>query len=87
MSDLRSGRIDGYSVPGLALSAEYRRLQTDLHDFNGTVSQGNLAGAIIGTATARFNADYVNDAILFRVRYNFGMAGYRPPSERTSCGT
>ena len=75
MSDLWSGRIDGYSVPGLALSAEYRRFQTDSHDFNGTVLQGSLAGATVGAGTARFNADYVNDPILCGVRYNFGMAG------------
>ena len=41
----------------------------------GTKLQGSSAGAIVGTGTARSNADYVNDAILFGVRYNFGMAG------------
>jgi opacity protein-like surface antigen len=65
-----------HAMPGLELSAEYHHFSTTGHDFRGTVAQGNVAPlTTVGTATARINADYTNDSVLFGVRYKFGMAG------------
>jgi OOP family OmpA-OmpF porin len=55
------------SVPGLALTAEYRFMGTMGHDIDGTVTP-------TGGTPARFtfDADDLNHSIMFGVRYNFG---------------
>ena len=62
------------AVPGLALTLEYRYFSTSSHNYNGSVVQQTPTGGAIGTGSARFNADYVNNSVLLGVRYNFGRA-------------
>jgi outer membrane protein OmpA-like peptidoglycan-associated protein len=54
------------SVPGLALTAEYRFMGTLGHDVEGTVTTPT------GATRANFEADNFNHSIMFGVRYNFG---------------
>lgn len=62
------------SVPGLALTAEYRFLGTAGNDISGranaTVQQGGSRIAERGAHT--LSADNFNHSIMFGVRYNFG---------------
>lgn len=54
------------SVPGLALTAEYRFMGTLGHDVEATVTTPT------GATRATFEADNFNHSIMFGVRYNFG---------------
>jgi len=68
------------SVPGLALTAEYRFMGTTGHDIpgraNGVVQYG---GQRIADRTAfTLEADNFNHSIMFGVRYNFGRTGTAP---------
>jgi opacity protein-like surface antigen len=68
------------SVPGLALTAEYRFLGTVGHDISGTVTTivgGPFAGAV--TQRVTFSADNFNHSILLGVRYNFGRTAAPAP--------
>ncbi|WP_198369610.1 OmpA family protein [Roseomonas rosulenta] len=62
------------SVPGLALTAEYRFMGTTGHDIdgraNGTVQVGNTR--IADRSATSLNVDNFNHSIMFGVRYNFG---------------
>ncbi len=55
------------SVPGLALTAEYRFMGTLGHDIDGTIATTGAAAQ-----RASFEADNFNHSIMFGVRYNFG---------------
>ena len=57
------------SVPGLAITAEYRYFATLENDFA-------ISGTVVGgpTAAGRVSADNANHSILLGVRYNFGQA-------------
>ena len=55
------------SVPGLAITAEYRFMGTLGHDIDGTVTAANGA-----RSRGTFEADNFNHSIMFGVRYNFG---------------
>jgi outer membrane protein OmpA-like peptidoglycan-associated protein len=63
------------SVPGLALTAEYRFMGTTGHDIdgraNGTVQYGGNNRIADRTAFS-LDADNLNHSIMFGVRYNFG---------------
>ena len=61
------------SVPGLALTAEYRFMGTLGHDISGTVSDG------VDTERFTFSADNLNHSIMFGVRYNFGRTAAPAP--------
>ena len=56
------------SVPGLALTAEYRFMGTLGHDIDGTVTDTTTGARQRFT----FEADNFNHSIMFGVRYNFG---------------
>jgi opacity protein-like surface antigen len=62
------------SVPGLALTAEYRFMGTTGHDIdgraNGVVQYGNTR--IADRSAFSVDADNLNHSIMFGVRYNFG---------------
>jgi outer membrane protein OmpA-like peptidoglycan-associated protein len=58
------------SVPGLALTAEYRFMGTLGHDITGRVTSAN--GQTVDRVT--FDADNFNHSIMFGVRYNFGRS-------------
>jgi opacity protein-like surface antigen len=57
------------SVPGLALTAEYRFMGTFGHDIDGT-----LTPATGPVRRFTFDADDLNHSIMFGVRYNFGRS-------------
>jgi outer membrane protein OmpA-like peptidoglycan-associated protein/outer membrane protein W len=61
------------SVPGLAVTAEYRFMGTTGHDINGTV---NVRGDAGGKAQERFNSevDNFNHSLLIGLRYAFNAA-------------
>jgi OmpA-OmpF porin, OOP family len=61
------------SVPGLAITAEYRFMGTTGHDINGTV---NATGGAGGRAQERFNSevDNFNHSLLIGLRYAFNAA-------------
>ena len=61
------------SVPGLAITAEYRFMGTTGHDINGTV---NATGGAGGKAQERFNSevDNFNHSLLIGLRYAFNAA-------------
>ncbi len=62
------------SVPGLALTAEYRFMGTTGHDINGRANgQVAFGGRTLNDRQAfTFAADNLNHSIMFGVRYNFG---------------
>ena len=69
------------SVPGLALTAEYRFMGTAGVDINGrangTVQVGNTR--IADREAFSFSPDNYNHSIMFGVRYNFGRTAAPPP--------
>jgi hypothetical protein len=73
------GSFDIPSVPGLALTAEYRILAlTGTRDYNGGLT--TRTDSITTTRFGKFQLGHdLNNTFLFGVRYNFGVAPPPPP--------
>ena len=69
------------SVPGLALTGEYRFMGTASVDVNGRANACVGAAAVNGCerAAATWSPEQYNHSILFGVRYNFGRAAAPAP--------
>lgn len=65
------------SVPGLALTGEYRFMGTASVDVNGRANVSNANGSARSAET--FSPEQYNHSILFGVRYNFGRTAAPAP--------
>jgi OOP family OmpA-OmpF porin len=62
------------SVPGLAVTAEYRFMGTTGHDINGTVNRRDAAGKQLPDQRINSEVDNFNHSLLIGLRYAFNAA-------------